>query len=185
MTEPEPSAVDTDELGAELDAAGPWLVQALAPQTPPAPLLDRVLERAATGGRLERFASSVAGLLELTSSEAVRLLDALDSPEAWRPSRLPGAEVQSVRSPGPEGFAVFLRLRAGLTFPEHEHVGHEQVLILAGRCQDGDQVYGPSELVEMTSGTSHSFTVCPGPDFVALVVVERGVKFGKALLTSF
>jgi putative transcriptional regulator len=70
----------------------------------------------------------------------------------------------------------FVRLAEGAVFPEHEHLGTEHILVLHGRWQDGDAIYGPGDYVEMSAGTSHSFNVCSGPDLLYLAVLHKGLR---------
>ena len=78
----------------------------------------------------------------------------------------------------------FVRIEAGLAFPEHEHLGEEAVLIVAGRCEDAGRIHQPGDIVRMPASSRHSFRVCPGPDLVYLAVVQRGMRIGDRVLSA-
>ena len=67
---------------------------------------------------------------------------------------------------------------------QYEHFGEETVLILQGRCEDGGRVLGPGDRVWMPAGSSHSFTVLPGPDLLYLAVVHGGLRVGQLVLDA-
>ena len=76
----------------------------------------------------------------------------------------------------------FLRVPAGEAFPEHEHLGDEEMVILQGfAVVDDGRVYGPGETIVMKTGSSHGFTALPGAaDLVYFAVVHEGVRaFGQ------
>jgi anti-sigma factor ChrR (cupin superfamily) len=79
----------------------------------------------------------------------------------------------------------FVRLGSGVSFPEHEHLGDEEVLILQGSCVDSidHRVSRAGDRVRMPCGTVHSFSVREGPDLVYLAVVGTGLRVnGQELL---
>jgi anti-sigma factor ChrR (cupin superfamily) len=69
-------------------------------------------------------------------------------------------------------------------FPEHEHLGREEVLVVQGSLRDSDeqQVLGPGEETRKQAGTSHRIEVLPGPALVYLVIIREGVRIGPRVL---
>jgi anti-sigma factor ChrR (cupin superfamily) len=72
----------------------------------------------------------------------------------------------------------FVKVPAGEPFPEHRHLGEEQVLVLQGGfvdsegrvCHRGDEAVKPL-------GSAHGFTALPGADLIFLVVIFGGLDF--------
>jgi hypothetical protein len=161
-----------DAFGAIASAA-----QAYAP---PSALRGRLLGGLHLEGRLYRFASAVADLLDVPVERAKSILDRVERKEEWEDPGMPGISFFWVEGGSRVVNAVrgFVRVRSGGSFPTHEHVGLERVLVLQGTYSDtvtGERV-GPGTLVERAPGTAHGLAVTPnGPDLLQLSVVERGV----------
>ncbi len=172
------------DLSAELEALA-LAAAALPSVSAPSAVLGRVLQSTQHLHRFERYAATVAALLDVSLHEASAKLDRLDRPGAWQPGLFRGMELLHVTGGPAVANAVtgFVRIAAGKEFPEHEHLGQESVLVLQGRCVDGDKVFGPGDLAHMPTGSSHSFQVCAGPDLLYLAVVQTGVKVGGMVLT--
>lgn len=177
-------ALDDEALdGATLDALGA-LVDDLTPVAPPAALRDRILAAAVPTGRLRRFADALARMLDVAVSRAEELLDTFESLPGWEDGPLPGCS----RSLWVDGGAAtlgcirgFIRLDPGVTFPEHRHLGEEQVLVLQGSFVDSvtGATARPGDLIALPAGTSHAFTVAAeGPPLLYFVVVREGVELG-------
>jgi len=187
------STADDDLLDPFLrETEGSDLLPALATQLtslrPSAGLRARMLEAATTEGRLSRFASVTAELLDLPVSGAQSLLDRLTDASCWSEGLFPGMSLCHVAG-GPRvkgAITGFVRIDAGKGFPDHEHLGDEEVLILQGSCVDsiGGKVSKPGDRVAMPSGSSHRFDVRPGPDLVYLAVVFRGIRVGEQQLLA-
>ena len=173
-------AIEVDEAALELlaDAAGTMSGGDAAPA-----LRDRLLAQGIAGPRFARYASTVAELLDLDEAAAEKLLEGLDDGQSWGPGLIPGMEQYDVTG-GPavsNAITGFLRLEAGLHFPEHKHLGDEKVLVIQGHFVDGvsGESFGPGDVVPMTAGSAHSFDVVDGgTDLVLLTVVHRGVEIG-------
>jgi hypothetical protein len=170
-----------DELeadGVTADAlAAPF--EALAPMAPPVALRSRLLAETSSGVRLERFADLVARALDVTVQAARDLLAGVDVDANFEPSPLPQLRLYHVEG-GPRvanAITGFGRMKPGTAFPLHRHLGEETVLIVQGRYRDenGD-THGPGETIVKKVGTSHSFEVLDGPDFVYLVVIFDGLE---------
>lgn len=180
-----PPAMDTSP--GDLFEPGDSALLALAGATPVTPspsLFLRIAQATQTEPRFERFADGVASLLDVAREQALTLLRRLDDDAAWEQGFFPGMTLlHAVGGPAvSEAITGFVRLAQGTVFPQHEHLGLERVLVLQGRCRDGDDVFGPGDYVEMAAGSSHSFRVSPGPDLLYLAVVQRGLRVGDTLI---
>ncbi len=155
----------------------------LQPSRQPSPnLRARLLQQATHEGRLSRFAETAAEMLDLTSEAAQALLDRIDDPSVWSPGLAPAMTLFHVQG-GPRvqgAITGFVRIESGAGFPDHEHLGDEEVLIIQGTCLDSieGKVYRPGDRVRMASGSAHSFEVRPGPAFLYLAVVFNGIRVG-------
>lgn len=151
-----------------------------APEVRPEGGLRAALLAAATpSGRFARFKQTVARLLDVDETRAETTLDRIDQPDAWYQSALPGMELVDIDG-GPavkEAIVGWVRLGAGTQFPEHTHGGEENVMVIQGSLQDDltGQIFRPGDVAKMPAGSTHSFTVRPGPDLVYLLVVQKGV----------
>ncbi len=182
---------DRDLLDAFLDdpeaLEGLALVAEALPRVPaPTGLGRRVLESARLEGRFTRYAEITGELLDLPPAAALALLDQLDDERRWEPGFVPGMQLCHVQG-GPKvsgAITGFVRLAQRHTFPDHEHLGAESVLILQGRCLDRDQVHGPGDVVHMEAGSRHEFTVLKGPDLLYLAVVHEGLRVGDDVLRA-
>jgi putative transcriptional regulator len=157
----------------------------LAPDPPPASIRARMLGSTATENRFAEFAGQVARLLDYTQGAADALLRRIDDAASWVVGPSPGSHLVHF-DPGPSlGTALtgFVRIQAGAPFPEHEHVGYEQVLIFQGAYRDSDgTIFKRGDLVENEHGSEHSFAALAGPDLIYLVILGEGIKIGGVLL---
>jgi len=170
---------DLRVLGA-LGAAAPRAVPASAARA-------RLMADALPGGRLAHFASRVAQLLDLSVEAAEDLLDQVDAPGSWTSDVPPPARAFWV--PGGPSVAHcvrgFVRIPAGEAFPEHEHLGEERGLVLAGAFVDTalGRTLGPGDSFTMPEGSHHQPVVLEdGVDLLMLVVVRGGYKVGDQVL---
>ncbi|MGE0785546.1 MAG: cupin domain-containing protein [Sandaracinaceae bacterium] len=134
----------------------------------------------AVGSRFERFATATAELLDVDEDTARQLLERIDDPSAWYVSALPVMSLIDLDG-GPrvaDAIRGFVRLAAGVHFPEHQHHGDEAVLIIQGSLEEvGTQrIYRAGDIARMPAGSTHSFIVRPGPDMVHLLVVQKGLS---------
>lgn len=154
--------------------------------SPPAELRERVLSSASKVNRFASFANRVAQLIDVTVDKARQLLAAIDSAVAWEPGLAEGMSLYHLDAGPAAANAVvgFVKLKAGVAFPTHTHIGQETVLILQGRCTDEDgTVSGPGDEVVKAGGTTHFFTTHgDAPDFIYLAVVFEGVQIGDIVM---
>lgn len=167
-----------DRSAADLGLAA--VSDALPPIAAGAPARQRLLDAAIPEERLIRFAEPIAALLEIEPDAARALIARIDDPGAWF-ELLPGISLL----PAPGGASVtnalrgFVRVRAGVEFPQHEHLGDESVMIMQGYYADGvtGEVFGPGDVPRHAEHTQHSFRVLEdGPDLLGLVVAQGGLR---------
>ena len=129
------------------------------------------------------FARRVAELCEISQDKARELLGAVDDAARWLVGPGPGIEAFHIDAgPSLDGAIVgFIRLAPGAEFPDHIHIGAEDVYVLAGSCIVDDGA-GPvtvaaGEEHPMVKGSRHVVTA--GPDgCLYLGVVREGLDFG-------
>ena len=165
---------------AAADLAFDFVSGSLAPISPSTDLRARLLRAAVPEERLARYADAIAERLEIDVEAARTLIARIDDPSAWF-ELLPGISLL----PAPGGAGVqqalrgFVRVRAGVEFPEHEHLGEESVMIMQGYYADGvtGEVFGPGDVPTHALRSQHSFRVlADGPDLLGLVVAHGGLR---------
>jgi hypothetical protein len=71
----------------------------------------------------------------------------------------------------------FVKLKKGMPFPPHRHMGSERVLILAGSYQDHEQRYfGPGDFHDMSEGTEHSLQMSADEDVLLAVILTGEIQ---------
>jgi predicted ChrR family anti-sigma factor len=170
---------------AEASEAVAGLALAVAPEAPSPRARRRVLKAVDP----ERFASRVAGLaqlFDLSEAQAKALLEELNHAEGWEPGPVEGFSLRhGTHGPRLQGmYTGFVRLEPGTRFPHHRHLGREVMFVLEGgfRVDGSGAEYDAGDTLEMSVGTSHSFTAVrpAGPDeeeedCIAAVLLESGV----------
>ncbi len=183
-----------DELIADGDADHELVAKiadALAPASTAATgdIRRRLLERVQQGGRLHRFASEVAEILDIDEDKAKALLDGIDKPANWEGSPLPDVGLYHLEGGEKVQGAItgFIRIDNCGVFPEHDHSGAETVLIVQGRCRDTsmDRILKPGDIALMSPKDGfHEVTALPGPPLVYLAVVFEGITIDGKLYTA-
>jgi hypothetical protein len=165
---------------AAVDLGLTYVTSDLPDVTPPTDFRERLLRAALPEHRLTRYASPIAALLEIDVSDAQSLLARIDDASAWI-EILPG--ISLLPAPGGPGvknaLRGFVRVRAGVEFPQHDHLGDEAVMIMQGFYSDSEtgEVFGPGDTPRQTIDTRHSFRVfADGPDLLGLVVAQGGLR---------
>jgi quercetin dioxygenase-like cupin family protein len=70
-----------------------------------------------------------------------------------------------------------VRLKKGMPFPRHRHVGAERVLVLEGGYLDDDQRwYGPGDFHLMAEGTEHSLQMGAEQDVLLAVILAADIE---------
>jgi hypothetical protein len=146
----------------------------------PAGTLERLMiEVSQAPLRYAPFFERLSELWDLPESDVRGLLERTRDKKNWRKAPLPGLELIAVRG-GPRiaGTEAYLaRFAPGMTFPEHGHHGHEDVLILEGSYTDHEgRLFRSGDVHAMEAGGEHSFTIGPDEPCVA-AAVHRGIRF--------
>lgn len=160
-----------DELKRFLDVAG--AVGALVqPRRPSAGLRKRVLDQIANRPQVRGGEATVPG----TGTHPAGLAEGFrltrhDAP--WMPAPLPGMRFKVV-SAGPQQEYVMLEveLAAGAHYPEHDHLGPEDLYVLTGDLQTEGMRLGPGDVFHAESGTHHEGLRSEG-GCTALLIVSR------------
>jgi len=169
------------EDAAAVDLGLSYVTTDLPALTPAADFRERLLAAAMPQHRLARYAEPIAALLDIDVPAAEALIGRIDDPSAWVVDFLPGISLL----PAPSGpltqgaLRGFVRVRAGVEFPEHSHLGDEAVMIMQGYYRDTvtGEVFGPGDTPRMPIDTQHSFRVlADGPDLLGLVVAFGGLR---------
>lgn len=174
------------------DLAGEWADEAeelyaavglgLVAEAPQSGLRARLLD--AVAPVWNKFGAELAQLIDLPVMAAAAILAKAESAVSWVDGPLRGVSLLHIEAgPACAGADVGLvRLGAGVSFPMHDHLGEERVVILDGYYDDASgyrMAAGDSET--RRPGESHSFTA--GPDGVVFVVVLReGIQFGDGTI---
>jgi hypothetical protein len=129
--------------------------------------------------RFDDLENVVADLADVSIDQARALLLAVDAPSTvWDPGPAPGIDLLHFEG-GPrvqDAVTGFVRHAPGTTFPEHDHVGPEQVLVLQGAFEDSDgAVYRSGDVAARGSSSSHSYRAVGPLPLVTMAVVQGGV----------
>jgi quercetin dioxygenase-like cupin family protein len=75
----------------------------------------------------------------------------------WQPQATPGIDIAWLRQdPLTRQVVGVLRAAAGVHYPQHHHLGREEIYMLCGDLTDGDQTYGPGDYICSAAGTTHA-----------------------------
>lgn len=148
-----------------------------------ASLRERLLESTTRAHRFPDLEAQVASLLDVDAETAARFLVDVDTAGAWSEGPAPGVALFHVDGGQRVQDAVtgFVRLGRDASFPEHEHLGDEVVLVLQGALEDslGRRVEA-GEAASMPAHSVHSFRVVGTRPLVYLAVIQSGVRIGDA-----
>jgi len=154
----------------------------LLPQvTTPAPGRSRLLGLLTPLNRFTPHLSTLVELLRLPLETVADLVSRIDAEESWEAGPFPGLSLYHLpRSPELQDCIVgFVKLGAGLPFPEHDHHGEEIVMVVQGTIHDsGGRSLGIGEICRMPEGTSHQFSAGAQCDLVYLAIVRNGISVG-------
>lgn len=168
-------------MGLELAA------RAVRPIAASGALFERIVRSLGTECRFEHFVPTVAAMLAVSPACARGYLDALAEPNSWERGFSDGMDIFHVQGGAqlPASITGFVRLEAGATLDEHEHLGAETVFVLQGSCVDGERIVRPGMQTFMPPGSRHRVVARSGPDLVFLAVVAVGISFsGRTLLAA-
>jgi quercetin dioxygenase-like cupin family protein len=188
----EPSEVDPFvreclQAGIGIDVVGAALGASCDLRRPSPGARARLLG-ATESGRLGRFAAAVGRLMDVAEHGARALLDGIDRATSWEPGPADGIALFHI-SGGPavaNAVTGFVRVRAGVEFPRHTHLGDEVVLVVQGGFRDGEDgsTAHVGDEVRRTAGTSHALTALDGPDLIYLAVIQDGVDIGGQVMRA-
>ena len=144
-------------------------------------LRARLLQTLGSVDRFAPFLHDLTALFELPEATIRKLLARIDEHE-WETTllgvQLHGSELfhfpvgPRLRETGAAGGVV--RVRKGVTFPQHRHHGNEVTYVLEGAYLADGKTYGPGSAIEMTGGTAHDYQSAPERDLV-IMVLHRGI----------
>jgi hypothetical protein len=167
------------------DALDLEMLLAAEPASPSRSLKDRLFDTLRVTNRFDDLEERVAELADLPIEKAKALLLEVDTPNVWEAGPTPGIDIFHFTGGEKVQNAVtgFVRVSPGIAFPEHEHVGHEKVLVLTGTLADSTgERYEPGQVAEMSGGSHHSFHAI-GPTLLLIMsVIEGGVIIGGELI---
>jgi putative transcriptional regulator len=165
--------------------------EAAAPEAPSRSLRERVLRSARGGSDLGAYARRVGEMFDLPTARAEELLAlaprAQEAP--WVSAPLPGLGADAARLLHFTGGARvaahdcgFAHLAPGARFPEHEHLGDEWVLVLAGSAEEegSGAAWLPGDLVHWPAGSRHAFRATGDAALVFAVVLEVRIRLKPA-----
>jgi quercetin dioxygenase-like cupin family protein len=130
----------------------------------------------------ERYAPLFGKLTEFfdLSVESLRAVFArAELASEWTPGPLPWVSLFHLEGgPAVAGLDTgFVRLKKGMPFPRHRHVGPEHVMILSGGYHDNDgRWYGPGDLHVMAIGTEHSLQMSAEEDVLLAVILAANIE---------
>lgn len=172
------------ELQREVDRVSEALAataERLAPALAPVDLRSRLVDTLRGVDRFAPFFDDLVRLFDLPVETIRKLLARIDGFD-WETSllgvQLHGAELfhfpvgPRLRDSGAAGGVV--RIRAGVTFPQHRHHGDEVTFVLEGGYIADGTTYGPGSLIPMSTGTEHDYQSAPERDLV-IMVLHRGI----------
>lgn len=170
-----------EELRRFLDVAA--AMASTAPlRRPSRAVRSRVMERIAKQGQAGRGgASSDAGVSPSSSPSRAREIGEplregfqfVGRDLAWMDAPLPGMRFK-VLSAGPsQDYAMLeVELSAGAHYPEHEHLGAEDLYLLTGDLRTEGVLLGPGDLFHAEPGTNHEGLWTSG-GCTALLIVSK------------
>lgn len=176
---------ERDEFGQELDPADRELLDTAASAgaavPPPGALRDRLLASVRHSHRWDDLLPELAKAMCLSVDEAARVLVTVDRPDGWEDAPFPGVRLLDFEGgPGTEdAITGFVRIEPGASFPHHEHVGHEIVVVLQGSCVDSEGTeYFRGQRIDKAPGTAHAITVTSDIPLLYMAVVQDGLILG-------
>jgi anti-sigma factor ChrR (cupin superfamily) len=134
-----------------LDAAAALTVQ-VTPKKPGPSVRAKILQRIGTTPQVSASGSQ-SPAPAINPAAGIQFIFA-DAP--WMESPLPGSRLK-VLSAGPNQDYVMLlvEIGAGVTYPEHDHMGAEEMYVLTGDLQSEGRSLGPGDFLHAEPGTHH------------------------------
>ena len=161
------------QLMAEAGEGMAALALALTPV--PTPVGLRVRIASALGESWERFLGGFQHLTDLTEGALREVMLRAKDRDGWEPGPLPTVELFHFDGGTRTATADvgLVRMPPGFTFPLHDHLGTEEVLLLEGSYTDDQGRRWMAGMVETRQpGQPHSYTT--GPEGVMFAIVLYG-----------
>lgn len=99
----------------------------------------------------------------------------------WLPGPVPGTRFKVLSAGRDQAYAMLLlEMAAGAAYPEHDHVGIEDLYVLTGDLQTEGRSLGPGDLLHATPG-SHHHELRSVDGCTAILVVPRDAIADLAL----
>jgi hypothetical protein len=162
---------DFDDVDAEL-------LLALVDPVVPTPGTRAALLSAIAGPWYAPFVRRVAELCDISAAAAVEILTAVNDIDRWMAGMAGGVEAFHIDA-GPslrDAVVGFIRIAPGAVFPDHVHVGAEDVLVLQGAFIVDGVVVAAGQEAPMPAGTRHE-TRATDAGCLYLGVVRGGLEF--------
>lgn len=169
------------------------LVEQAPPAAPSPELRESVLRSALGRGSLASYVRRFAEMFDLGAERAGELLAlaARVQDSAWQPAQLTRNRVAEgarlLHFAGGARVAQYdcglVHVAPGVRFPEHEHLGDEWALVLAGAAEEegSRDVWLPGDLVQRASGSRHAFRVTSAEPLVFAVILEAPIRVVEPL----
>lgn len=157
---------------AWMQAPGGVLLGQQQPVPPPPELWDRLTARLPAASAVDELASSPLPRAALTE------LPPRERPRSW--FKMPLSSMRSTRLWADQERRVELHMvsfNAGERFPNHIHLGHEQVVVLAGGYSDPEGHFVAGDFAPYAAGSSHSPMVDHDEPCWIVTRIEKGVRF--------
>ena len=140
----------------------------------------RLLGTVAHGG--ERFAplfDKLTKFFDLSVAALREVFTRAEQADQWQPGPLPWVSLFHLQAgPAVAGLDTGLvKLKRGMPFPPHRHLGNERVLILEGSYRDHEQrYYGPGDFHDMAEGTEHALQMSAAEDVLLAVILSAEIE---------
>jgi putative transcriptional regulator len=154
------------------------LARVLPPVSAPRAVLDKLVAGLSGGARFAHFVEPVASLFDISADAAKRYLELLMTPSAWQEGPAPGIGLVPV-DPGPKypgAFAGFVRIPAGVHYPQHVHLGVEYNLVLQGGFHEQGRDVWRGESIRKGRGTSHDQVGLPGVECIVATLLRGEIR---------
>jgi putative transcriptional regulator len=162
----------------ELARPGGELLRALPGVEPPPDRLWQRVRREIVEIEARRPGAAPGPLAELPLPEAARLELPGAAPPRWRSAWAPGARFAVLARDAHTGaFLVAAHMPPSRAFPLHEHLGAENVLVLAGGYEDHLGRYEAGEYAVYGAGSRHRPATEPGEECWILSRLEAPIRF--------
>jgi anti-sigma factor ChrR (cupin superfamily) len=152
---------------------------AIEVETNVAPSREAILGLATAMNRFGRFAKKVADLTDVALEQAKAWIEKMDDDGMFTETALEMMQIYHIEG-GPlveNAIVGFVKIKAGESFPEHTHLGHEQMLVMQGFLRDEDGVlHPPGTLIENPAGMTHEIGAGPDVDLIYLNVTQTGIE---------